>query len=215
MLRLLCSIFFPAIALFGTDSFARSENIDISAYGPGCGGDSGGNETSYSRLTPKQYGLDSQGNKLSNGRNLVVVAAAPGDPDLKPGTCLAYAGMGKSDSCDNPKEKCSEKQNVDQQKMIDRFNQSVFYVGDRCGGPCHEKTNKAGAITHKQRIDMAMSPALCKNFQYHHANFKKIDCPEDVADKAGPVPEAQPAPQKQAYQKPVYSSKRRRRTASR
>lgn len=181
----------------GVDGLARTDNVDASAYCPGCGGDSGGNQShSCPAFTPGKYKLDATGDdtKISKngetkdgdrtGRRIVLVAAPPdildqANKDPKNKKCMIYADGGKTDACNNPKDPCNKAYKDHQEDIRDKMYKSIFVICDRCPG-CEEKGK------HRQRFDMAMSPKLAtgfSGFKFQNANFKYVECPQDIADR--------------------------------
>lgn len=149
-------------------ALAQTRDITLSAYGPGCGRDSGGDQTSGRHLKPSQYKLDSASkNSLGDGANLVVIAAPPGVP---PGSCLKYLG-GKTDQCDGKKgsplrTKC--------EKAYEQLKKATFYIDDLCPG-CRKTRQFPNG-----KLDIAMSCDIGSNFRVQHASFNKVECGASV-----------------------------------
>jgi hypothetical protein len=155
-LLLTCSaLCLPPLAFAGPSQSCASpkvDNITLSAYAPGCSGDSGSDAKTPGGLSPSKFKLDGKGGK-------VVLAAAPMRMPGCASKCYQYTG-GHPD--DGPAT-----------AQATNLSQKIFYFDDLCPG-CK------GGAKRPPRIDLAMSCSLARNFRVLHANLRPVPCTDEV-----------------------------------
>jgi len=135
------------------------DNIMLSAYAPGCSGDSGSDAATPGGLKPSKFKLDGNDGK-------VVLAAAPMRMPGCASKCYKYSG-GTPD--DGPAS-----------QLITNLSQKTFYFDDLCPGCKPGKPGKNGKAGRSARIDLSMSCKQAKNFRVLHATLKPVPCSEEV-----------------------------------